>query len=225
MGRRDLKERAMTTTFELKAEPRSDVGKGASRRLRRAGKVPAIVYGAHRDPEPIVVDEHELARQLEHEAFYSHILVLRFADGREERVVLKDIQRHPWKPRVLHLDFQRVSETEAIRMHVPLHFVGEDVAPGVKQGGLLTHELIEVEVECLPKDLPEYIEVDVSGLGLGEALHLSDLKLPEGVRLVELMRGPEHDVAVVSIHARRGAAEEGEEEGGEAAEGGEGEAA
>jgi len=215
----------MTTTFELKAEPRSDVGKGASRRLRRAGKVPAIVYGAHRDPEPIVVDEHELARQLEHEAFYSHILVLRFADGREERVVLKDIQRHPWKPRVLHLDFQRVSETEAIRMHVPLHFVGEDVAPGVKQGGLLTHELIEVEVECLPKDLPEYIEVDVSGLGLGEALHLSDLKLPEGVRLVELMRGPEHDVAVVSIHTRRGAAEEGEEEGGEAAEGGEGEAA
>ncbi len=215
----------MTTTFELKAEPRSDVGKGASRRLRRAGKVPAIVYGAHRDPEPIVVDEHELARQLEHEAFYSHILVLRFADGREERVVLKDIQRHPWKPRVLHLDFQRVSETETIRMHVPLHFVGEDVAPGVKQGGLLTHELIEVEVECLPKDLPEYIEVDVSGLGLGDALHLSDLKLPEGVRLVELMRGPEHDVAVVSIHARRGAAEEGEEEGGEAAEGGEGEAA
>ena len=214
----------MTTTFELKAEPRSDVGKGASRRLRRAGKVPAIVYGAHRDPEPIVVDEHELARQLEHEAFYSHILVLRFDDGREERVVLKDIQRHPWKPRVLHLDFQRVSETEAIRMHVPLHFVGEDVAPGVKQGGLLTHELIEVEVECLPKDLPEYIEVDVSGLGLGEALHLSDLRLPDGVQLVELLRGPEHDVAVVSIHARRGAEEEGEG-GGEAAEGGEGEAA
>ncbi|HKK13775.1 MAG TPA: 50S ribosomal protein L25/general stress protein Ctc [Gammaproteobacteria bacterium] len=213
-----------TVSFDLVAEPRNDVGKGASRRLRRSGRVPAIIYGGEQPPQSLSLDHNLLMQQLNYEAFYSHILNVKVG-GQTQRAVLRDLHRHPTKPTVvLHLDLQRVSESEAIHMHVPLHFVGEEVAPGVKQaGGIVSHEVIEVEVSCLPKDLPEYIEVDASGLNAGDALHLSDLKVPAGVTLVELARGPEHDQPVVAIHLRRGAAEEGEgaEEGGEAAEGGE----
>ncbi len=208
----------MSSEFVLTAEPRTEQGKGASRRLRREGKVPAILYGAGKDPVPLSLNHNELLKQLENEAFYSHILTVEL-DGKTEQAVLKDLQRHPAKPFILHLDLMRVSAGEKIRVNVPLHFVGEDVAPGVKiGGGIVTHAVTEVEISCLPKDLPEYIEVDLSALELGESLHLSDLKLPPGVELVQLLQGEEHDVAVAAIQATRGstaagAAEEGGEEG------------
>jgi len=209
----------MAVSFELNAEPRNDMGKGASRRLRRAGQVPAILYGGDQQPQALTLNHNQLLRSLEHEAFYSHILSVNVG-GTETRAVLRDLQRHPSKPYILHVDLLRVSATEKLRMHVPLHFIGEDIAPGVKLGGgMVMHELIEVEVECLPQNLPEYIEVDVSGLQVGDSLHLSDLKMPEGAMLVELARGEDHDLGVVSIHARRGGGDE-EEAAAPSAEGG-----
>ncbi len=201
--------------FILHAEPRNDLGKGASRRLRRAEKIPAILYGGEAEPLPITLSQDEVFKALEHEAFYTHIITVKIGE-REEKAVIKGIQRHPFKPKVHHMDLQRVSEKDAIQMHVPLHFEGEDVAPGVKQGGLLTKDLVEVEVRCLPQNLPEFITVDVSKLGLGQVLHLSDLVLPAGVELMELLHG--HDLPVVSIHKKGGPSEavEGEEEAGEA---------
>jgi large subunit ribosomal protein L25 len=205
--------------FELEAESRSDMGKGASRRLRRDGKVPAIIYGGGGDPQAITLVHSEILKRLDHEAFYSHILTVN-VDGKANSAVLRDMQRHPAKPVVMHMDFQRVSKDQPIRVNVPLHFVGEDVAPGVKAGGMVTHDMTEVELEVLPRFLPEFIEVDVSGLEIGDFLQLSDLKLPEQGSLVELARGEGHDLTVVSVHTRRGGMEE-EEEQGEAPEGGE----
>ena len=211
----------MAISFELNAEPRTDTGKGASRRLRRAGRIPAIMYGGNKDPESLTLDHNEVIRNLEHEAFYSHILTIKVG-GTETRAVMRDLQRHPSKPFVQHMDLLRVSESEKLRMHVPLHFIGEETAPGVKAGGMVSHEVIEVEVECLPKDLPEYIEVDVSGLNVGDSLHLSDLSMPSGAVLLELARGEGHDLGVVSIHAKRGVEEIEEQAAPEAAaEGGE----
>ena len=203
--------------FELEAESRSDMGKGASRRLRRDGKVPAVIYGGGEDPQSITLVHSEILKRLDHEAFYSHILTVN-VDGKPGNAVLRDMQRHPAKPIIMHMDFQRVDENKPIRVHVPLHFIGEDVAPGAKAGGLITHELIEVALDVLPRNLPEFIEVDVSALEVGESLHLSDLPLPEGGSLVELARGEGHDLPVVSIHVRRGG---GETEGDAAVEGGE----
>jgi large subunit ribosomal protein L25 len=209
----------MAVSFELNAEPRNDKGKGASRRLRRAGMVPAILYGGDEEPRALALNHNQVLRSLEHEAFYSHILTVNVG-GTGTRAVLRDLQRHPSKPTILHVDLQRVSATEKLRMHVPLHFLGEDIAPGVKLGGgMVMHELIEVEIECLPQDLPEFIEVDVSALEVGDSLHLSDLKVPQGLTLVELARGEDHDLGVVSIHARRTGGEE-EEGVAPAAEGG-----
>jgi large subunit ribosomal protein L25 len=212
----------MAISFELNAEPRTDTGKGASRRLRYAGKVPAIMYGGGKDPEALTLSHNEVQRNLEHEAFYSHILSIKIG-GTETRAILRDMQRHPSRPVVMHMDLQRINEAEKLKTQVPLHFAGEDVAPGVKAGGLVSHDLTEVGIECLPKDLPEYIDVDISGLDVGEALHLSDLQVPEGVTLPDLARGEGHDLAIVSIHAKR-IVEEAEEEaveGGAVAEGGE----
>lgn len=175
----------MATSFELNAESRNDMGKGASRRLRRTGKVPAIIYGGDSAPQNLSIGHNELLRRLEDEAFYSHILTINI-DGKAEQAVLRDLQRHPAKPVVLHLDLQRVKAGQALRMHVPLHFLGEQECPGVKtQGGIVNHNRVEVEVECLPKDLPEYIEVDASALNIGESVHLSQLTMPKGVVLVE----------------------------------------
>lgn len=195
----------MQETFELKAESRSDAGKGASRRLRDAGKVPAIVYGGGRNPSMIALDHNELLKHLEHEAFYSHVLTL-YVDGARESCVLKDLQRHPARPMVMHLDLQRVRADERIRMHVPLHFENEAVAPGVKQGGAVSHHLTEVDVSCLPKDLPEYVAVDMSGMGLNTTLRLSQLELPAGVELVALAHSD--DALVVSVHMARTQVEE-----------------
>ena len=207
--------------FELEAESRSDMGKGASRRLRRDGKVPAIMYGAEVDPQSITLVHSEIIKRLAHEGFYSHILTVN-VDGKSTKAVLRDMQRHPAKPIIMHMDFQRVDENKAIHVNVPLHFVGADVAPGVKAGGMVSHELIGVDLAVLPAHLPEFIEVDISAMNIGDALHLSDLTLPETGVLVELGRGEGHDLPVVSIHAPRTGGDEEEqeaapEEGGEAA--------
>lgn len=198
----------MAITFEIPAQSRSVKGKGASRRLRRTeDSVPGIVYGADKEAQPITVDHNYLIKALEHEAFYSHILTLKL-DGKSEKVVLKDLQRHPFKPRVLHLDLLRVSAKDPLVMRVPLHFMGEDAAPGVTAGGTVSHLLNDVEVKCLPANLPEYIEVDLSKLELDETLHLSHLKLPKGVELVALLH--DDDRSVASIHLPRVAAVEEE---------------
>jgi large subunit ribosomal protein L25 len=211
------------TDFVLSAEKRDEQGKGASRRLRRAGKVPAIIYGAGKEPTAISLNHNEVIRQLEHEAFYSHILTLNIG-GTEEQAILRDMQRHPSKPYVIHMDFQRVSATDKIRVLVPVHFINEDACVGVKQGGgVLNHLMTEVEVQCLPKDLPEFIEVDVAGLNVGDTIHLSHLTLGKGVEIVELLHGDEHDNAVVACHKGHGGAAAAPEEGEEVAaeEGGE----
>ncbi len=189
--------------FRLHAKARDAMGKGANRRLRRANRVPAVLYGAGGDAQALFFDHDEIMRQLAHEAFYSHVLTVEI-DGREEKAVLKDLQRHPSRPVIQHLDLQRVSATEKIRMRVPLHFIGADIAPGVKLGGgVVSHLIIEAEVICLPGDLPEYLEIDISALDIGDSVHLSGITLPERVELAELAHGPEHDLAVVNIHKPR----------------------
>jgi large subunit ribosomal protein L25 len=201
-----------TQQFELNAQVRTETGRGANRRLRRNGRVSAIMYGAGKDPLPLTLPFNELVKQLEYEAFYSRVITVK-VDGQPEKVVLKDLQRHPSTSFPLHVDLQRVSETEKLHMHIPLHFIHETICPGVKQGGgLIERQLVEIEVRCLPKDLPEFIEVDVSELQLGQVIHLSDLKLPEGVELVVAGgQDAEHDIPIVSVHLPRGAAiEEGE---------------
>ena len=203
----------MQENFEISAVSRGDQGKGASRRLRREGLVPGIIYGGGKDPQMFATRHNELLQHLEHEAFYSHILTVNL-DGKVQKVVLKDLQRHPSKPFVQHLDLLRVAEGDRIKMHVPLHFINESTAPGVKAGGQVSHNLTDVEVICEARDLPEYIEVDLGSMQVGDIVHLTELKLPAGVSLVALTHGDpaEHDAPVVSIHsARGGAAAEGEE--------------
>lgn len=196
-----------TTKFEIEASLRSDKGKGASRRLRRNEMVPGVVYGGGKDPAPLTIPHKELIKSLKNEAFYSHILTLKI-DGEAEKVVLKDLQRHPFKSIVMHVDLQRVRADEKLYMNIPLHFLNEDKAPGVKEGGgSVSHIMSDVEVACFPDKLPEFIEVDLINMQLNETLHLSDLKVGEGIELVELAHG--NDRPVVSIHVPR--AEEPEE--------------
>jgi large subunit ribosomal protein L25 len=193
-------------SFVVNAELRTDQGKAASRRLRRTGKVPAVIYGGKDPAQQLVLSHHEMAKHLETEAFYSHILTLKVG-GKEQQAVLKDIQRHPAQPILMHFDFQRVFADQAIRMQVPLHFTGGEKCPGVKvDGGLVEHHLSQVEVETLPKDLPEFIEVDLSNMKLNDAIHLSQLKLPAGVVLVELKHG--NDPSVAAVHVPRKIEEE-----------------
>ncbi len=190
----------MKTSFELVAEFRETQGKGASRRLRHEGKVPAILYGGHSDARALTLNHQKLLIMLDNERFYSTILSLKVGE-QTQAAILKDVQRHPFKNAIVHVDFQRVEENEKIRISIPLHFTGASVSPGVKsQGGIVSHMRTETEVSCLPKDLPEFIEVDISGLSLNESIHLSQLKIPEGVTLVELAKD---DAAVVAIHSPR----------------------
>ncbi len=213
----------MSNEFSLAAEARSDKGKGASRRLRRDGLVPAVLYGGGQDPQSLSLSHNEVMKSLSHEAFYSHILELEVG-GSTVQAILRDVQRHPFKRAVLHLDFQRVKADEEITMNVPLHFIGEDVCPGVKQGGgTVSHVVTEVEITCLPKDLPEYLEVDVSNVELNDSVHLSDIKVPPGVTIVELTYGEEHDSAVATVSVLRTADVEEEEEAAEGLEAEEGE--
>ena len=207
----------MSESFVVEAEPRTDLGKGASRRLRREGKVPGVIYGAGKEPASIALEQTVLLHQLENEAFFSHILTVKVGKD-EEQAIIKDLQRHPSKPFIMHVDLQRVSAKEKIRVHVPLHFLNEETAPGVKAGGLVSHNITEVEVSCLPKDLPEYLEVDLGSLDLEDVVHLSEIPLPKGVELVELSHGEGHDQSVITIHLPRGAKEEEEAEEAEAGE-------
>lgn len=190
-------------THNITANSRKDEGKGASRRLRRSGHVPAIVYGAKNAPESVQLEHNALWLASQNEWFYSSILELS-VEGKTQKVLLRDMQRHPFKQQILHLDFQRIDENEAIRFNVPLHFLNQEKSPAGKTAGIVVlHELNEIGVSCLPKHLPEFIEVDLSALDLGDVIHLSQLKLPEGVSIPELKFGKEHDVAVViARHAR-----------------------
>ena len=215
----------MREEFDLIAEIREDQGKGASRRLRREGKVPAIIYGAGRPPRQLAFDHNRVIQQLENESFYSSILSIKVGE-KSQAAIVKDIQRHPAKQQVMHMDFQRIVAGEKIKMNVPIHYINADVAPGVKIGGGSVSQLVnDVEVSCLPKNLPEYFEVDIAELELNQMLHLSDIKLPDGVEIPELAQGPEHDQAIVSIQVIKAAPEPSEEEleaaeeGEEAAEG------
>ena len=220
----------MATNFELQAEKRDQFGTADSRRLRRqSGRVPAIVYGAGQSPQPITLNHDEVIVALGQEAFYSNIVKLTVG-GKPEQVILKALQRHPYKHKVLHLDFMRVKADEKLTVNVPLHFQGEEEAPGVKeQGGVITHHCSEIAIRCLPKHLPEFINVDVSAMQLDEVIHLSAVKLPTGVESVALALGADHDAPVVAIHIPRiveeapldDEAEEASAEGEEAAEGGE----
>src|SRR3990167_4182000 len=183
--------------FELTADVRHDTGKGASRRLRRAEKVPGIVYGGGKTPVSLTLEHKLVSKALENEAFYSHILSLKIS-GDAERVILKDVQRHAYKPRIMHVDFQRIRADEKLNMHIPIHFIGESVAPGVKAGGNVSHIVTDIEVSCLPDHLPEHFEIDISKMELNQTLHLSDIKLPPNVEIVALTHGD--DKPVVSIH-------------------------
>jgi len=188
--------------FALNAEVRSDLGKGASRRLRRnANLVPAVIYGGDKAPQSISLQANEVAKLIENEAAFSHVIALNIA-GATETVLIKALQRHPAKSFVLHADFVRVVADHKLTAHVPLHFVNQEASVGVKQqGGEVSHTISEVEVSCLPKDLPEFIEVDLAKVEVGQIVHLSDLKLPAGVELVALAHG--NDLAVANIHASR----------------------
>ncbi len=191
----------MKISFELDAEFREDQGKGASRRTRQLGKVPAILYGGKLGSRALLLDHTKLAQLMDNERFYSTIVALKVG-SQSQAAVLKEVQRHPYKNQIMHIDFQRVLEDEKIRMHVPLHFKGGAESKGVKeQGGVLGHVRNDVEVTCLPKDLPEFVEVDVSGLEINQVIKLSGLKLPAGVELVELLAG--RDGPVASIHMPR----------------------
>ncbi|MFB3125012.1 MAG: 50S ribosomal protein L25/general stress protein Ctc [Woeseiaceae bacterium] len=190
----------MGQEFDLIADYREDQGKGASRRLRLEGKVPAIIYGAGRPPRALTFDHSKVVRQLENESFYSSILSIKVGE-KSQAAILKDVQRHPSKRQILHLDLQRIVEDKQIKMNVPIHYVGEDVAVGVKDGGgTVTKMVTDVEVTCLPKDLPEYLDVDISQLDLNEMLYLTDIKVPDGVEIVALTHVEEEQAQpIVSI--------------------------
>jgi len=211
----------MSQDFVIEAFPRDDKGRGASRRLRREErKIPAIIYGAGKEATPISIWHNELKKALENEAFFSHILTIEL-NGKKESVIMKDLQRHPYKLLLTHADFQRVEKDQEIFVHVPLHLLNEETAPAIKTlGGVAFRLMTEVEVACLPQNLPEYIEIDMAEVEMDQIVHMSDLKLPKGVRIPALQHGNEHDQAVVSISKPKGIkADDAEDE----AEGEEGE--
>jgi large subunit ribosomal protein L25 len=214
----------MSADFELEIEARDTFGKGESRRLRRRGKVPAIIYGGGQEPRAIMLGKDRLQLNMEREAFYTSILTLNLGTE-SQAVIVKDVQRHPAKPRVLHLDFQRVVADEKITLNIPIHFLGEEESIGVsEQGGEISRLLTDVEISCLPRDLPEFIELDVTNLELNQLLHLSDLVIPEGVEVTALAH--DQDPAVISINPPRREEEDEaiEPEEGELLEGEEGQA-
>ncbi len=178
--------------FEINAEPRTDNGKAAIRRLRRTGKCPAVVYGAGKGPQPLTIDQNELNKHLQNEAFHSHLLSLKVG-SKKQQVVLKAVQRHPVTSQVTHLDLLRASAKQKLHMSVPLHFINEEDCPGKKAGGVINHLIVDVEIICLPKDLPEFIEVDMEAMEINDTLHLTDISLPEGIELTVLSHGDAHD--------------------------------
>jgi large subunit ribosomal protein L25 len=210
----------MSDQFEVQAELREDKGKGSSRRLRRlADHIPAIIYGGDLDPQPLTIIRKDLEKSLENEAFYSHVLSVNVA-GKAQKAILKDLQRHPAKNLVMHADFLRVDDKVAIKVHVQIHFMNEDISVGVKtEGGLVQHQTTDIEILCLPADIPEYIEVDMQEIAIGQIVHLSDIVLPAGVTSVALALGEDHDLAIASIVAPKGGGEDEDEVVADAAEG------
>ena len=198
--------------FELNAELRTDKGKGASRRLRRnADMIPAILYGAGKEPLPLTLAHKDIHKACQNEAFFSRIITI-IADGNSQQAIVKDLQRHPAKDRIMHADFLRIQMDQAITVEVPLHFLNEDSCLGVRQGGgNVSHNMTSIEISCLPGDLPEYIEVDIEELDLGDAIHISGLKLAEGLSIPSLQQGADHDHVVVSVNAPKRAEELDEE--------------
>lgn len=199
----------MSSSFEMSAAPRGDLGKAATRRLRHSGQVPAVIYGDNKEPASIMMVHDDLMHNLENEAFYSHILSIE-VDGNKEDVVLKDLQRHPAKAKILHADFMRVSSKSEMKMNVPLHFINEEAAPGIKDGGILSRLMTDVEISCLASNLPEFIEVDLTGLEVGDSVRLSQLVLPEGVTITALARGDDHDQAIATVQKVRAVKEDDE---------------
>jgi large subunit ribosomal protein L25 len=195
----------MSETTTIIAEFREDVGKGASRRLRHAGKVPAVIYGGHREPVALTVQQTELLNATEHESFFSKILEIKVGEDTTQQAVVRDMQRHPYKPVIMHIDFLRVSAKEMLRMSVPIHFIGEEVSPAGKASGVvIQHQVTEVEIAALPKDLPEFLSVDLSEIDAGDAVMLSSIVLPEGVTIPQLeQEGEDNDMAVANaVHVR-----------------------
>ncbi len=192
----------MLGIFEFEAVSRDKTSASSARAIRRDGKVPAVLYGSGGEPTAISLSHNEMLKRLEHEAVYSHVLDLK-VNGKVEKAILKDIQRHPSKPVILHMDFQRINKSEKLRMNVPLHFLNEQESVGVKKGGVVMHSLVDVEVTCLPSDLPEYIEVDLIGLDIGDSIHLSEIKAPKDVEFPALLQGTDHDLMVVSVMANK----------------------
>ncbi len=191
--------KAAKAAFELAGELRPQLGRTDSRRLRKAGKVPAIMYGGGEAPEALVLDHNALRNQMTREAFFTSVLTLKIGP-KAQQVVVKGVERHPARPQIMHLDFQRVREDVEITLSIPIHFTGEAEAKGVKeQGGVVEHLQTDVEVRCLPRFLPEYLELDVTALELNQIYHLSDIKLPEGVTLVALAGGQDHPVVAVNL--------------------------
>ena len=199
----------MTDLFTLEAEVRTDLGKGASRRLRHANKVPAIIYGEGKAPVSLTLEHKNVFRAQQEEAFYSHVLTLNI-DGKPVECLLKDMQRHPFKQVIMHLDFIRIDAKHAVHTNAPIHFINEENI--AKSGANINHHVTEIAISCLPKDLPEFIEVDLTDMEVGQTIHLSDVKLPKGVTSDELTKGESHDQAVVSANAPKGKVDDAEEE-------------
>ncbi len=200
------------TKFELSAEVRTQHGKAMMRRMRRIeDKIPAVIYGAGKSAESITLLHKDILHALENEAVFSHVLKIHLNNGQTEQVVLKAIQRHVFKPKIVHVDFLRIDAKEKIHMHVPLHFLNEEACPGVKDGGLISKQMTDLEVKCLPGNLPEFIEVDLSTLELDHVVHMSDVRLPKGVELLHEL-DEQHDHPVVIIHLPRAAKEEDAQE-------------
>ena len=206
----------MSEQLAIDAKLRSDLGKGASRRLRRgADEIPAIIYGAGKEPAPLTLIRKDLEKALENEAFYSQVIDVN-VEGSVQQAILKDLQRHPAKNKVMHADFLRVDANKPVKVHVPLHFINEEKCHGVKiEGGIIEHLLVEIEIQSLPKDIPEYIEVDMLEVTTADIIHISDLKLPEGVVSTALALGEDHDMAVASVSVKRGGKADAEDEAGE----------
>ena len=195
----------MSDSNTINAELRADVGKGASRRLRREGKVPAVIYGGRRDPVALTLDQDELLHASDNEAFYASVLEIKVGDDRTQQAVVRDMHRHPYRPVIMHVDFMRVSATETIRISVPVHFIGEEESPAGKASGVvIQHQMTEIEISALPKDLPEYISVDLSHMDAGDVVMLSEIKLPQGVEIPALAtEGEEYDAPVANaVHIK-----------------------
>ena len=193
--------------FIINAELRDETGKGASRRLRHEEKIPAILYGDGKKSQSLTLSHSEITKHLEDEAFYSQVLAL-VANGKKQRAIVRDIQRHAFKPKIMHMDFQRINSRKKLTTQVPFHFINEEECIGAKAGGVVSHQINELEITCLPSDLPEFIEIDIAALDIGDSVHLSEITLPKGVESLTLTQDEEHDLPVVSILHRGGADED-----------------